>query len=172
MTYRPPLLLSGYFLTLAVLVTSGCATWALASSSRSISWSTAYAGNNFLPHNPPLLPPSVRRLMHSLRKAQVRLNCLMALVIAGPSKSSSSSSGVPSGCQSGGRGAGCKQEFWQLGTSLQFAVLEKLSCAVPDEHSVHLHCMHLFKRHKYLLFIDQFIVDIYTESTYLKKNIF
>ena len=47
-----------------------------------------------------------------------------------------------------------KQEFWQLGTSLQFAVLEKLSCAVPDEHSVHLHCMHLFKRHKYLLFID------------------
>ena len=63
-----------------------------------------------------------------------------------------------------------KQEFWQLGTSLQFAVLEKLSCAVPDEHSVHLHCMHLFKRHKYLLFIDQFIVDIYTESTYLKKK--
>ena len=29
---------------------------------------------------------------------------------------------------------------------------------------------HLFKRHKYLLFIDQFIVDIHTESTYLKKK--
>ena len=29
---------------------------------------------------------------------------------------------------------------------------------------------HLFKRHKYLLFIDQFTVDIYTESTYLKQN--
>ena len=61
-----------------------------------------------------------------------------------------------------------KRKFWQLGTFLQF--LEKISWAVPDEHSVHLHCMHLFKRHKYLLFIDQFIVDIYTESTYLKKK--
>ena len=47
-----------------------------------------------------------------------------------------------------------KREFWQLVTFLQFAVLEKFSWAVPDEHSVHLHCMHLFKRHKYLLFID------------------
>ena len=63
-------------------------------------------------------------------RGQVHLNWLMALVIAGPSKSSSSSSGVPSGCQSGGRGAGCmpviqllpSKSFgsWELLFNLQF----------------------------------------------------
>ena len=147
-------------------MTSGCATWALASSSRSITWSTAYAGNNFLPHNPPLLPSSVRRLIHSLKRGQVHLNWLMALVIhvwvwlasqrdhhahQGAQVGASQVAVVQAACLSS---SCCQAYFWRPGTFHQFAVLERLFWAGTDEHSVHLHCMYLFKRHKYLLFIN------------------
>ena len=123
--------LSGYFLILPVLVTSECATWALASSSRSMTWSRACEGctNGSLAT---LLAAQPTALAFVCEETDTQLEERTGapeladgvghprLGMAGLSKRSSCSSGGPSGCQSSGRGAG-RMPVLQLLPSLLLA---------------------------------------------------